>query len=154
MKLQYPLAALVAAAFVLAGCELTREEARQLTAEERMAITISTVQRQREVQAAIDDLKVYLAKQRAEFVASAQKSLAEMDQKLGALGETIASLQEDAFAEAQFDSLRQQRSQLASLLGDLTESKLESWYDTRRTFDSVLADFWLDYQLVKSIYEN
>lgn len=119
-----------------------------------MAITISTVQRQRDVQAAIDDLKVHLAKQRAEFVASAQKSLAEMDQKLGALGETIASLQEDTFAEAQFDLLRQQRSQLDSLLGDLTESKLESWYDTRRTFDSVLADLRLDYQLVKATYEN
>lgn len=158
MKLKYPLAAL-AAACVLAGCAQTREarqETTQLTAEDRIATTISTVQKQRDVQAAVDNLTAYQAEQRTEFVSSAQEQLTDMDQKLAALGETIASLQNNTFAEEQLSSLRELRSQLDSLLADMNEneSDLESWYETKKAYDSVWADLTLAYQDVKATYEN
>lgn len=134
MKLNYPLAAL-AAAFVLAGCE-QMEQARQLTPQQR------------------ETAQAYLAERRALFVASMQEKLTEMDQSISALGDAIASLEDNAVADEQISTLRESRSELHLLFEDLAKANTESWGDAKRAFESAWADLRLAYKVIKATYDS
>lgn len=152
MKLKYSLTAL-AAVFVLVGCEQTRQ-ARQLTPETSAAINASSAERQREVQAGIDSLKAYMDERRALFEASMQANLTDMDQKLTELGDTIATLEDNAFADENLSALRESRSHLDLLFEDLTKSSEGSWHDAKRILESAWADMRLAYKVVKATYDS
>ncbi len=134
MKLKYPVAVL-AAAFMLAGCEQIKQ-AGQFTPEPQATA------------------KTYPVEHRAQFVTSMQENLTDMDRKLAELGDTITMLQDNAVADDQLNALRELRAQLDFLLEDLTKSNAESWDEARRIFESAWANLRLAYKVVKATYDS
>lgn len=135
MKLKYSLAALAAAAFVLAGCEHNRQ-AGQLTPKQQ------------------ETVEAFNAEQRAVYVAAMNAKLADMDQKITELGDTIASLNTDDEAQATFNSLRDLRSQLDPLLQDVANSSGESWRVAKQGFETAWVDLELAYKAAKATYDT
>ncbi len=172
MKLTYSLAAL-AAACVLAGCDQSKQagkpasepsadinappaqEQREEVVKKDINVPPPALQREivkTEVKEAVDATKTYLTASRDQFVASAQQKLTEMDQKITELGDTIATLNENAFANETLNSLREMRSRLDPLFEELTKSSTEAWDDTKKAFESALAELEQAYLDAKTSY--
>ena len=134
MKQKYTLAALVAA-LALVGCEQIRQ-ARQLTPQQ------------------LEAAQAYLAERRALFVASMQEKLSEMDQSISALGDAVASLEDNANADDQINALRESRSELHLLFEELTKADAATWEDAKRVFESAWAELRLAYQVIKATYDS
>jgi len=152
MKLKHPLAAL-AAVLVLTGCEQTRQSSR-LTPEASAARAASIADKQRQIQMSIDALNAYLARQRAMFAASMQENVTDMDQKIAALGDAIAMLEDNTVADNNLEAVRELRSRFDLLFEDLTQADAESWDGAKRTLEWAWRDLQMAYQLVKDIYDN
>ncbi len=118
MKAIFLLAAL-AATLVLTGCEHTKQAVR-FTPER------------------ITEVKVKSPGQRAVYVAATYLSLLEMDQRIAALGNTVASLQSDAVAEQTVNSLRDQRADIDPLFENLANADELTWEQARRSFETAL----------------
>lgn len=146
MKLKYPLAVL-SAVLVLTGCEQTRQSSRLTPAA-------SIADKQREVQASIDALNAFLARQRAMFAASMQENVTDMDQKIAALSDTIAMLEDNTIADNNLEAVRELRSRFDLLFEDLTKADAESWDGAKRALEWAWRDLRMAYQLVKDIYDN
>lgn len=152
MKLKYPLAVL-SAVLVLTGCEQTRQSSR-LTPAASAALAASIADKQREVQASIDALNAFLARQRAMFATSMQENVTDMDQKIAALSDTIAMLEDNSVADNNLEAVRELRSRFDLLFEDLTKADAESWDGAKRALEWAWRDLRMAYQLVKDIYDN
>ncbi len=167
MKPIYPLAVL-AAAFVLAGCDeskLSRQsdadaDRNAPPAQEQATKTETTALPPAPAPAEIAkqepkepaDVTPYPSDLRDQFVAFQTEHLASMDQSINELSDKIMSLNTDEVALQTLNSMRELRSQVDPLFEELKKASPEAWDDAKQAYEMAFAELDRVYQDAKETY--
>jgi len=148
MKMKYPLAVL-AAAIAMVGCE------RQKPADSKPAAEITPPVP--EVKAEVKEPVRQASKPpepetKDQFVASVQKKLSDLDQKITKLGDTIESLQENTEAKKALENVRNLRAELGPLFDSLKQSRQEAWQEAKKGVESAMANLEKAFEYTRSSY--
>jgi vacuolar-type H+-ATPase subunit H len=153
MKLQSSLAALLVGV-IIAGCgrdnQSQSDSGTSSSAQNEPKTTVKDVRQ--EARETVDTTKRYLADNKDEFIASAEKKLQELDARIAELNNNTASLKEDAKAEAAklLATLNEKRSELNQQLQGLKQTAAEKWTDVKAAFETAFAELEKAYENTKA----
>ena len=155
MKLQHSFKALVLAS-LFAGCDRGDQSGSSASSKSGSETPTTGEEVKRQVQETVNTTKQYLAENKDEFVASAEKKLHELDASIAELSGKAAPLKEDAKAEADklMTALNQKRSEIKGQLDGLKQASKEKWADAKAAFETALADLEKAYENTKAKFSS
>ena len=136
---------------MVAGCD--RGEPTGSSASKSQPETPTTGEDvKRKAQETVSRTKEYLADNKDEFVASAEKKLHDLDASIAELSGKAAPLKEDAKAEADklMTTLNQKQSEIKGQLDGLKQASKEKWTEAKAAFETALADLEKAYENTKA----
>jgi outer membrane protein assembly factor BamE (lipoprotein component of BamABCDE complex) len=152
MKTKATYLAVLAGAWLMAGCD----QANHTDQDVSPGTNVTARELKKEVREAVDASKNYAAQNKDQFVASMEKKLQALDEKiaeLGAKGETLTDQARAESAEA-LAALKKQREQLGVKFDEVKESSQAAWEDVKAGFESAYADLEKAYDDFKSRFKK
>jgi hypothetical protein len=151
MKFIYTLAT-AAATLALAGCERNNDQTNAGGQSAAPTTSVSARDLGKEAQQALDSATKAVAEGKDAFVTSVQTKLQEMDGQIGELEKKAEALTSEAKSDADkaVAAVKEKRGALAEKIEQAKTSSAAAWNDTKAALETALADLEKAYQEAKS----
>ncbi len=149
MKFKHQIAAFTVS-IVLAGCSRTDQARNEKPPD--TTVTAENIKAQHKDTAAATATTNSAAENKAEFLASMEKKMKDLDAKIGELTQKAEGYKDDAKVQADqaLATLREQREQVKDKFEEVKKASAEAWKEVKAGFASAMDELEKAFENVKS----